>query len=54
MSGTLAINHVSQSYGAREVLNDISFHLRDGMIACSAPAAVAKPPRCAASPALSR
>jgi iron(III) transport system ATP-binding protein len=34
MSGTLEINHVSQSYGAREVLNDISFRLRDGMIAC--------------------
>ena len=34
MSGTLAINHVSQSYGARPVLNDISFRLRDGAIAC--------------------
>ncbi len=34
MSGTLAINHISQSYGARKVLNDISFQLGDGTIAC--------------------
>ena len=34
MSGTLEINHVSQSYGARTVLNDISFRLGDGTIAC--------------------
>jgi iron(III) transport system ATP-binding protein len=34
MSGTLEINHVSQSYGTRPVLKDISFHLRDGAIAC--------------------
>ncbi len=34
MSGTLEINHVSQSYGTRPVLNDISFRLRDGAIAC--------------------
>ncbi|HTE15607.1 MAG TPA: ABC transporter ATP-binding protein [Burkholderiales bacterium] len=34
MSGTLEINHVSQSYGAHTVLNDISFRLRDGAIAC--------------------
>jgi iron(III) transport system ATP-binding protein len=34
MSGTLRINHVSQSYGARAVLDDISFDLGDGAIAC--------------------
>ena len=34
MSGTLEISHVSQSYGARKVLNDVSFHLGDGAIAC--------------------
>ncbi len=34
MSGTLEINHVSQSYGARTVLKDISFRLGDGAIAC--------------------
>ncbi len=34
MSGTLEINHVSQSYGARSVLNDVSFRLGDGVIAC--------------------
>jgi iron(III) transport system ATP-binding protein len=34
MSGILEINHVSQFYGARQVLNDISFRLRDGAIAC--------------------
>ncbi len=34
MSGTLEINHVSQSYGARDVLKDISFRLGDGTIAC--------------------
>ena len=34
MSGTLEINHVSQSYGARNVLKDISFRLGDGTIAC--------------------
>ncbi len=34
MSGTLEINHVSQSYGVRTVLNDISFRLGDGTIAC--------------------
>jgi iron(III) transport system ATP-binding protein len=34
MSGTLEINHISQSYGARAVLNNISFRLRDGTIAC--------------------
>ena len=34
MSGTLELNHVSQSYGARMVLNDIGFHLGDGTIAC--------------------
>jgi iron(III) transport system ATP-binding protein len=34
MSGTLEIHHVSQAYGARTVLNDISFGLGDGAIAC--------------------
>jgi iron(III) transport system ATP-binding protein len=34
MAGTLDINHVSQAYGARPVLNDISFSLGDGTIAC--------------------
>ncbi len=34
MSGTLEINHISQSYGARKVLNDITFRLGDGTIAC--------------------
>lgn len=34
MSGTLEINHVSQSYGTRKVLDDISFRLGDGTIAC--------------------
>ena len=34
MSGTLEINHVSQSYGTRLVLDDISFRLGDGTIAC--------------------
>jgi iron(III) transport system ATP-binding protein len=34
MSGTLEINHVSQSYGTRTVLKDISFRLGDGDIAC--------------------
>ena len=34
MSGTLEINHVSQSYGTRTVLTDISFRLGDGTIAC--------------------
>lgn len=34
MSGTLELNHVSQSYGARTVLNDISFQVGDGTIAC--------------------
>ena len=34
MSGTLEINHVSQAYGTRTVLSDISFRLGDGTIAC--------------------
>jgi iron(III) transport system ATP-binding protein len=34
MSGTLELKQVSQSYGARMVLNDIGFHLHDGTIAC--------------------
>ena len=34
MSDSLEINHVSQSYGARDVLSDISFRLGDGTIAC--------------------
>ena len=34
MSGTLELSHVSHSYGARTVLNDISFQLGDGVIAC--------------------
>lgn len=34
MSGTLELNHVHQSYGARTVLNDISFQVSDGTIAC--------------------
>ena len=34
MSGTLELKHISQSYGARTVLNDISFRLGDGAIAC--------------------
>ncbi len=34
MSGTLELNHLSQSYGTRKVLNDISFRLGDGAIAC--------------------
>ncbi len=34
MSRTLEINHVSQSYGARLVLNDIRFGLGNGAIAC--------------------
>ena len=34
MSGTLEINHVSQAYGTRTVLSDISFRLGDGAIAC--------------------
>ena len=34
MSGTLEINHISQSYGTRKVLDDISFRLGDGTIAC--------------------
>ena len=34
MSGTLEINHVTQSYGARAVLSDINFRLGSGTIAC--------------------
>jgi iron(III) transport system ATP-binding protein len=34
MSGTLEISAVSQSYGARKVLNNVSFRLGDGAIAC--------------------
>ena len=34
MSGTLELKHICQSYGARKVLNDISFRLGDGAIAC--------------------
>jgi iron(III) transport system ATP-binding protein len=34
MSGTLEIQHVSQAYAARTVLNDISFGLGNGTIAC--------------------
>ena len=34
MSGTLEIQHVVQAYGARRVLDDISFSLADGGIAC--------------------
>ena len=34
MSGTLELSHISQSYGAHKVLNDISFRLGDGTIAC--------------------
>ncbi len=34
MSGTLELRHVSQSYGARLVLNNISLQLGEGSIAC--------------------
>lgn len=34
MSGTLELRHVSQSYGARRVLDDIGLRLADGTIAC--------------------
>ena len=34
MSGTLELRNVSQSYGARRVLNQISLQLGDGTIAC--------------------
>lgn len=34
MSGTLELNHITQSYGTHIVLNDISFSLGDGTIAC--------------------
>ena len=34
MSGTLNLHQVSQSYGTRQVLNDVGFHLKDGVIAC--------------------
>ncbi len=34
MSGTLALANVSQTYGSRRVLSDISFQLNDGTIAC--------------------
>ena len=34
MFGTLELSRISQSYGARKVLNDISFRLGDGTIAC--------------------
>jgi len=34
MSDTLELNHVDQAYGARTVLSDISFRLKEGTIAC--------------------
>ena len=34
MSGALEINNVSQSYGSRKVLDNISFHLDNGVIGC--------------------
>ena len=34
MSGTLELDHVSQSYDEHKVLNDVSVHLKNGTIAC--------------------